>query len=648
MSVSHDPDLEKEMGINIYNDDDFKGITAFVKHSWIKKVLFVMGLVAVGVPIFEVFFYSLAPSIQRPIHLFFMYSIVFIMYPSNIIKNGKIESLANIFLIILTLAVSIWAWLRWVPLLIDPSAEFYEVILMFVLIFLTFEATRRTIGSAMGIISLIFLIYAFIGPYMPRFFAHAGFSPYELVTHIGIGTEGMLGDLLAIGCTQIVFFMMFAAFLKISDATTLFMDLSKAIAGHRIGGPAKVAVVSSGFMAMLSGSASGNTATTGSVTIPLMVSMGFKKRMAAAIEATSSTAGQFMPPIMGAAAFVIAEYTGNTYWAVCIAAFLPSFLYYALMFFTVDIRSKKAGMSGLSKDELPSLKNSVIEALPMILPVGTLVILLSMQFSIQYGILMSLVVLVISLIPFRKRRMTPTRILKAIALTSKILIPITVSCASAGLIVGVMSLTGFGERLAYGIQAIANGNLFIGLSVTAFICVILGMGLPTLAAYVVLASLGVPALVHLGAPLLAAHLFVFYFAILSTLTPPVALSAYVAAGIAGANPMKTAFTAVQIAPFIYALPFFFVFFPGLLLNAPLLTVVKDIFVFVLFMLPFIVLSGRYWLTRLNIIEMFLFALAPLSFFVFRDHYMVSMVVFNGLATIIHASRNIKNKKEVFK
>ncbi len=213
-----------------------------------------------------------------------------------------------------------------------------------------------------------------------------------------------------------------------------------------------------------------------------------------------------MPPIMGAAAFVIAEYTGYTYWAICIAAFLPSFLYYALMFVTVNIRSKKAGMLGLPKSELPPLKGAVIDALPMILPVGALVVLLSMQFSIQYGILMSLVVLVISLLPFKKRRMNIQKILKAIALTSKILIPITVSCASAGLIVGVMSLTGFGERLAYGILSIANGNLFIGLSVTAAICVVLGMGLPTLAAYVVLASLGVPALVHLGAPLLASHL----------------------------------------------------------------------------------------------------------------------------------------------
>ena len=374
---------------------------------------------------------------------------------------------------------------------------------------------------------------------------------------------------MSIGATQIVFFMLFAAFLRISNSTSLFMDFSKAIAGHKIGGPAKVAVVSSGFMGMVSGSASGNTATTGSITIPLMISMGFKKHVAAAIEAVSSTAGQFMPPIMGATAFVIAEYTGRTYWEICIAAFIPATVYFIAMFLVVDTQSRKRGLKGLDKSELPSIKDSTLKILPLILPLTALVVFLSLRFSPQYAIMMSLFVLIVVCAPIKTQRLTPRLIMNALALTSKIMIPITTSCATCGLIVGVMSLTGFGERLAYGILTVANGNLMLGLIFTALMCVIIGMGLPTLAAYVVLAALGVPALTQLGAPLLAAHLFIFYCAIISANTPPVCLAAYVGAGIAGANPLKVGFTSMGIAPFIYILPFMFVFNSGLLMEGSL-------------------------------------------------------------------------------
>ena len=640
-------ELEKEMGINIYDDDDFQGVTAFFKHDWIKKFLFVIGVIAVGIPVFEIFAFAFPPAIQRPVHIMLMYTIVFMVYPSKFFKNKKAETVFNILLITLTVTVCVWAWRRWVPLYIYPDPQTYEVVLTMCFILLTFEAIRRSIGMAMSIIALIFLLYCFLGPYMPRFFAHVGFAPSDLVTQLVIGTEGMLGDLMSTGCTEIVFFMLFAAFLKISNATNLFMDFSKAIAGHLTGGPAKVAVVSSGFMGMLSGSASGNVATTGSVTIPLMISMGFKRHVAAAIEACSSTAGQFMPPIMGPAAFVIAEYTGNTYWAICIAAFLPSVLYFVCMFLVVDVRSRKAGMTGLPKSELPNLRESSKKVVPLLIPITVLVILLALQFSTQYAVMMSIVVLVLNYLPFKDKRVGIKKILKAMALASKIMIPITTSCAGCGLIVGIMSMTGFGERLAYGILAVANGNLFIGLAFTALMCVILGMGLPTLAAYIVLAALGVPALVQLGAPVLAAHLFVFYFAILSAITPPVCLSAYVGAGIAGAKPLKVGVTAMTMAPFIYVLPFMFVIWPGLLFNAPLMIVLKNFVEFLLFMFPVIIVPQRFWLTKMSVIEMCLFTFSTLSFFIMKDLAFITMIVLSGVGIFLHVTRYFAEKRKIY-
>ena len=638
-------ELEKEMGVNIYDDDDFQGVTAFFKHDWIKKFLFVIGVIVIGIPVFEIFAFAFPPNIQRPVHIMLMYTIVFMVYPSGFFKNKKIETALNLILIALIIAICIWARLRWVPLYIYPDPQTYEVVFTFLFIFLTFEAIRRSIGMAMSIIAFVFLLYCFVGPYMPRFFAHVGFEPSQLVTQLVIGTEGMLGDLMSTGCTQIVFFMLFASFLKISNATNLFMDFSKAIAGHLTGGPAKVAVVSSGFMGMLSGSASGNVATTGSVTIPLMISMGFKRHVAAAIEAVSSTAGQFMPPIMGAAAFVIAEYTGNTYWAVCIAAFLPSVLYFTCMFFVVDVRARKQGMTGLPKDQLPDFKESAKKVVPLLIPITVLVILLSLQFSTQFAVMYSIVALILSYLPFKEKRVGIVKILKAMALASKIMIPITTSCAGCGLIVGIMSMTGFGERLAYGILSVANGNLFIGLAFTALMCVILGMGLPTLAAYIVLAALGVPALVQLGAPMLAAHLFVFYFAILSAITPPVCLSAYVGAGIAGAKPMKVGVTAMTMAPFIYFLPFMFVIWPGLLFNAPLLIVGKNFLEFVLFMFPLIIVPQQFWFTKMSIVETILFSLSTISFFFMKDYALISMIILFGAGAFLHFARYIREKRK---
>jgi TRAP transporter 4TM/12TM fusion protein len=567
------------------------------------------------------------PEYQRPIHFFLIVGLTILLYPSGFFKNKTIESIFNILLFCILGGVCYWASSKWTYFYVTPLATPLEAVYSLIFVLIVFEATRRAIGLAMSIIASGFILYCFLGPYVPRYFAHPGYTPMELVTHLIVGVEGMLGDLAAISATQIVFFMMFASFLRMTKSTNIFMELSQALAGHRAGGPAKVSVVSTAFVSMFSGSASGNVATTGAVTIPLMKKLGFKKHVAAAIEATASTAGQFSPPIMGASAFVIAEYTSNSYFTICLAALLPSVLYFLLMFIVVDILSRRDKIVGLPKDQLPALKPSIIKALPISVPVTILIVLLAMQMSIQFTIITALTALVLICIPIKEQRIGIFKVLKAISLTAKILIPITTSCAVAGLIVGVMTLTGFGERLSYGIVTFANGNLFLGLVMTAIVSLLLGLGLPTLGAYVVLAALGAPALVHLGAPLLAAHMFIFYFAILSAITPPVCLSCFVAASLAEEpKPFKVSFTSMKLAPFIYVLPFLFVFDPALLFNGSVIQLLYSFLKATVVLTMLSMLFQKFLVIKINIIE-FIVIIAALIFYVWKGMFPVLALVF---------------------
>ena len=475
---------------DIYQAEDIGGIKMGFKAARFAAIS--LGILVTSLSIFEVFAGNFEPYIQRPLHVLLMCALTFIVMPSNYFKNIKTESWFNILLIILLIFGCSWASYNWKSLYFNPTLNTFGLIAGALCIILVLEATRRAVGLPMAVIGLFFVIYALAGPYLPTYFAHGGFTIKEIVVHLAVGTEGMMGLLLSISVNQIIFFMLFAAFLIISNSTSLFMEFSRAFAGQYVGGPAKVAVVSSGLMGMVSGSASGNVATTGSITIPLMISMGFKKHIAAAIEAVASTGGQFMPPIMGAAAFIIAEYTGNTYWKICVAAFLPSLVYFISMFLVVDFQARKRGIKGLPKDELPDKYESFKKIVPLIIPLATLVVYLALRFSVQYSILLSLAILVVICIPRKDFRMGIKEILMAFSLAGRLLIPIATSCATAGIIVGIMSLTGLGERLSYGILTVAGGNLFKGLVFTAMMSIIIGMGLPTLGAYVLLSSLGAP------------------------------------------------------------------------------------------------------------------------------------------------------------
>lgn len=643
-----DADIKSNIvnSVDIYNDDDIKGMPKFMGAT--KTAVLVIGILVSCLSIYEAILGNFEPALQRPLHLFLMCMLTFILYPSGAFAPGSTkEGVLNIMLILLLLWSCLWAFLNWTPLYIDPYPTTLGIVIGMFCIALTLEATRRAVGLPMIIIALVMLAYCFVGPYMPRFLAHPGFSLDNVVVHTVVGTEGIMGLLMSISVNQIIFFMMFAAFLIVSNSTDLFMNLAKAIAGGYSGGPAKVAVVASGFMGMISGSASGNTATTGSVTIPLMISMGFKRHIAAAIEAVSSTAGQFMPPIMGASAFVIAEYTGVSYWGVCVAALVPSLMYFIAMFLVVDIEARIHGYSGLPKSELPPVWNSLKKTIPLIIPLIVLVVLLAKRYSPQWAIINSLVVLTLVCIPIATQRMNMKKIARGFSLTAKILIPIATSCATCGLIVGVMSLTGLGNRLSYGIIAVAHGNLLAGLMFTMCMSIIIGMGLPTLGAYVVLATLGAPALAQLGAPILGAHLFIFYFAAISAITPPVCLAAFVAAGIAGASPMKVGIHAVRIGMIKYIIPYMFVFRPGLMLDASLLTIIINIFEMLLIVFPVSMLAQRFWLQKISWAETLLLIGAILMIFPLSLKTLPVAVILEAIAIGNHIMRYRKQtKKEI--
>ncbi len=624
---------------DIYQEEDIGGIK--FNFPAVQKAAIIIGIIVTGLSIYEVFFGNFEPALQRPLHILLMCSLTFITMSSNLFHNKKIESWFNILLIALTVSSCIWASLNWKKLYFNPNLDIAGIFFGAVCILLVLEATRRAVGLPMTVIGLFFVLYALLGPYLPVFFAHGGFSIKDIIVHLVVGTEGMMGLLLSISVNQIIFFMLFAAFLIISNSTNLFMEFSKAIAGQYHGGPAKVAVVSSGLMGMVSGSASGNVATTGSITIPLMISMGFKNHVAGAIEAVASTAGQFMPPIMGAAAFIIAEYTGNTYGKICLAALIPSLIYFLSMFLVVDLQARKRGLKGLPKDQLPGKMSSFKKIIPLIIPLVILVFYLALQYSVQFSILLSLAALILIAIPSKVIKIGIREILMAFSLAGKLLIPIATSCATAGIIVGIMSLTGLGEKLSYGILTVANGNLFIGLLFTAMMSIIIGMGLPTLGAYVVLAALGAPALVQLGSSLLGAHLFIFYFAILSAITPPVSLAAFVAAGIAKANPMKVGYTSVILAPFIYIIPFMFVYNPGILMEGDGITILTGITKIFLIIFPIALLSRLFWLIRLNIIEILLAVGSIISILFFKNTGIFVSMILQSALIVMHLLRTKK-------
>ncbi|MDW3221989.1 MAG: TRAP transporter fused permease subunit [Paracoccaceae bacterium] len=435
----------------------------------------------------------------------------------------------------------------------------------FVIVLLIAELTRRLAGLTLVVIAAIFIAYAFLGPLMPGFLEHKGYDAKRFFTYI-FTDNGVLGPTTAVSSTYIILFIIFAAFLQSSKVGDYFVNFAFAAAGRARGGPAKVSVLASGLMGMINGTSAGNVVSTGSLTIPLMKKVGYRPQSAGAIEAAASTGGQIMPPIMGAGAFIMAEITGIPYTELVVAALIPAILYFASIYFMVDFEASRTGMRGLRPEELPKLSDLVRQAY-LFLPIFILIGALFAGYSvIRAGTLAIASAAVVSwLTPYR---MGPREIYEALGNGGRMSLQIIIVCACAGLIVGVISLTGVGARFSSLLFELAQQSTLLALIFAMMISVILGMGMPTTAAYAVAASVVAPGLIEIGITPLIAHFFVFYFAVVSAITPPVALAAYAGAAIAGSEPMRTSITSFKVGLAAFIVPFMFFYSPGLLMEAP--------------------------------------------------------------------------------
>ena len=429
-------------------------------------------------------------------------------------------------------------------------------------ILLILEVTRRVAGVALLVIAALFIAYGFLGPWLPGFLSHGGYRVDRFFTYL-YTDNGILGPTTAVSSTYIVLFITFAAFLQASKVGDYFVNFAFAVAGRRRGGPAKVAVFASGLMGMINGTSAGNVVATGSLTIPLMKRVGYKPRSAGAIEAAASAGGQIMPPVMGAGAFIMAEITGIPYTDLIVAALIPALLYFASVYFMVDFEAARTGIKGVPAKDLPRVGH-LIRRVYLFSPIIILIVALFLGYSvIRAGtVALASAVVVSWLTPFP---LGLVGMLKALNLSARMSVQLIAVCAAAGIIVGVIGLTGVGVRFSSMLLTIADNSQLVALLFAMVISVLLGMGMPTTAAYAVAASVVAPGLVQMGVEPLVAHFFVFYYAVISAITPPVALAAYAGAAIAGSEPMRTSVTAFKIGLAAFIVPFMFFYHPTLLM-----------------------------------------------------------------------------------
>ena len=440
------------------------------------------------------------------------------------------------------------------------------------LIIAIFEACRRKMGNPLVIITLVFVAYAFLGKYIPGFLNQPGMTLKKFTSLVYLTTDGIFGSPLYASASYVVLFVLLGAIMSVSGIGDYMTNLATSLFGHMRGGPAKVAVVASGFFGSISGSPTANVIGTGTFTIPMMKKNGFEPEFAAAVEATASTGGAIMPPIMGSTAFIMAEMLGIPYTAVAKAALIPAILYFLAVLFGVDIYAAKHGLKGIPRSQLPKVR-SMLKQIYMLAPLIFLIFCMAVfnMTIVRSGLLTIIVTLVLVEIN-PKTRMTKEQWLQIPVQTVKSAVSVGIACAMAGIISGVIMGSGLGYRISSILTSVAGTSMLLLLVLTMVVSLIMGMGVPTTAAYLVLASLVAPTMIQLGIPPLAAHMFIFYFGCISSITPPVALAAYAGAGLAGCDPNKTGYKAFRLAFCSFLMPYLFVYNPVLLMEGGVLDI----------------------------------------------------------------------------
>ena len=528
-----------------------------------KKYVYVLGIIAVLFHFYVLVIHPISYWRLYLMHILFGMLLVYAIYkPGKKFKDtvpwyDVLLMLAGIGTVIYCITAE-----RGMAYRMGSNPTTADLIAISIILLLLLEGTRRIYGMILPTVAIVFLLYCHFGQYFSGGLGHSGYSWKKTISYM-LGYEAVFGSPMNASATMVFLFMVFGAFLTFSGAGPFFIDLAMSLAGSKRGGPAKVAVISSALFGTVSGNSVANVVSTGAFTIPLMKSVGYKPKFAAAVEATASSGGQIMPPILGSAAFIMAELIGAPYSEIMLASIIPALLYFFTVFLMVDIEAAKNNLTGVSKEELPKRKY-VLQNLYMLLPLVVLTIVMTVlnQSAIRaasWGILSCIIVYII-----KNRKFSFKEILDAMADGAKSACGMICACGTAGIVVGVLNMTGAGIKFASFVVEVANGHLLVALILTMIASLILGMGLPTSASYIICAAVAAPALIDMGLTAIQAHMFVFYFACISAITPPVAMAAYAGATISGSKPMEVGFTACKLGICAFIVPFMFCYAPTLL------------------------------------------------------------------------------------
>lgn len=590
----------------------------------LNKIIAVSAMALVGLTLYTAFFGVYPDGIQRSAHLLLVAILVFstayrMTYePSDKTPSQLVNTLKRLWIAVALIGAAVATGHQ----LFNFEAinnrygaiTQYEIIFGVMLVIALFDACRRTIGLPIVLLASMFILYGLLGAYLPSPLAHRGYSLERVASQIYLGGGGIFGTPLGVSATFVTGVVVLGALLEKTGAGQVLMDFATALTGRMRGGPAKAAVVGSSLMGMISGTAVANVLTTGPISIPLMRKSGYRKEAAGAIEAVASTGGQLMPPVMGAAAFIMAEFTNTSYLVIAKAAFLPAVIFYAVLLAMVHFEAVKRKIPILRDADSVTDWSTMIKKSYLLIPLPVFVSMLLNGYSIMLSSFWAVTASVLVSYLNRSSALTLRRIVETCVSAASAVIPVALACAVAGVIIGIITLTGIGLKFSTLVVLLSGGSLPIALVLTMLTCLILGMGLPTAAAYILVATLVAPALVDLGVSLLAAHLFVLYSAMLSSITPPVALAAYAAASIANGNPLKIAVLACQFGMAAFAVPYFFVYDPAILgIDVTWVQISMSFVTAILGGICASVAMLGYFTDRLNILERLFFAAAAVLF-----------------------------------
>jgi TRAP transporter 4TM/12TM fusion protein len=608
-------------------------------------------IVAISMSLFHLYtagYMVFTAMVQRSIHLCFALTLIFLLYPAMAKSPRKKVPLTDWAFILLSVISCLYITMNWEALseavrIAEPTGV--DIALGIIATLLVLEATRRTAGIALPIVAIAFVLYGFLGPYMPGVLNHPGIPLNQFIGMNYLFSEGIFGVPLGVSASFVIIFIIFGGFLEESGGGKFFIDLACAFFGVVRGGPAKIAIFSSGFFGTISGSAVANVVGTGTFTIPMMKRIGYRPHFAGAVEAVASTGGLIMPPVMGAAAFVMAEILGVSYVSICLAAAIPAVLYYFSLFVFIDLEAAKTGLKGIPQEEKPLVKQVMREGGHLLIPPALLVYLLAVvQWSPMKAGFYTILATVVMAMMRKNTRLDGRKLVSALRKGATGALQVAAVCACAGIVISIVSITGLGLTFSSVLIQLAHGNLFLLLVLTMIASLILGMGLPATPCYIILAVLAAPAIVEMKISPMAAHLFVFYFGCISAITPPVAVAAYAGAAIAGSNAMRTGYTAWRLGLAAFIVPFMFIYGPPLIMVGTIIEIIQAS-VTALIGVAFLAASIQgFFLTRLVPVErIFLFAAALL---LIKPGWMTDLagIVIGMIIAVIHVSRYRKERQ----